>query len=195
MASKIETELLEATGLRAKKSEDREDFLKRMTKAVASKTFPEEKWDDLSEEAQNWANDAAEALQAKKEIPDFPDAEPEDEAEGDEPEEDEAAEEEAPKRRGRKPKAKAKKETKAKQTKKSGGERKGRALSTGPVSGVKVDIKKMLIKDPRLAIEDIEDKLSKIGSKATRATIAMVRSEFRHTIKVLNQEGVMDFEL
>ena len=81
--SKIEKELLAATELKAKRGEDRQDLLGRIMKEVAE--LDDAAWDDLSQEAQDWFNDAADAKNAKaKTIPDFPDAEGEDEPEQEE---------------------------------------------------------------------------------------------------------------
>jgi len=85
--SKIEKELLAATELKAKRGEDRQDLLGRIMKEVAE--LDDAAWDDLSQEAQDWFNDAADAKNAKaKTIPDFPDAEGDDEPEQEEEPED-----------------------------------------------------------------------------------------------------------
>ena len=81
--SKIEKELLAATELKAKRGEERQDLLGRIMKEVAE--LDDAAWDDLSQEAQDWFNDAADAKNAKaKTIPDFPDAEGDDEPEQEE---------------------------------------------------------------------------------------------------------------
>jgi ribosome maturation factor RimP len=94
--SKIQAELLKATDLSTKRGEDRQDFLARLMKGVAD--LNDKQWDGLSQEAQDWFNDAADAKNAKaKTLPDFPDLES-----AEEPEEEKkpsrrgAAKEEAP---------------------------------------------------------------------------------------------------
>lgn len=78
--SKIEKELVDVTEVKAKRGEDRQDFLGRVMKAVAE--LNDKEWDDLSQDAQDWFNDAADAKNAKaKTIPDFPDAEADEEPE------------------------------------------------------------------------------------------------------------------
>ena len=79
--SKIQLELMEATGLKAVRNEDRQDLIKRIMKDVGA--LSEKAWEALSGEAQDWFNAAADAQNAKKKVlPDFPDLEedePEDE--------------------------------------------------------------------------------------------------------------------
>ena len=85
--SKIQAELLKATDLSTKRGEEHQDFLVRLMKGVSE--LSDKGWDGLSQAAQDWFNDAADAKNAKaKVLPDFPDAETE-----------EAAEEEKPKTR------------------------------------------------------------------------------------------------
>lgn len=72
--SKIQTELMEATGLKAVRNEDRQDLVKRIMKAVGGLTDKE--WEKLSGDAQDWFNAAADDQNAKKKVlPDFPDLE------------------------------------------------------------------------------------------------------------------------
>jgi ribosome maturation factor RimP len=74
--SKIQAELLLVTALSTKRGEDRQDFLARLMKGVAD--LNDKQWDGLSQAAQDWFNDAADAKNAKaKTLPDFPDAEAE----------------------------------------------------------------------------------------------------------------------
>lgn len=81
--SKIQAEILAATGLKVVRNEDRQDCIKRLMKGVAA--LKDAEWEDLSQEAQDWFNTAADAQNAKKKtLPDFPDLKDEDTAE-DEP--------------------------------------------------------------------------------------------------------------
>jgi len=78
--SKIQAELLKATDLSTKRGEDRQDFLARLMKGVAE--LSDKSWEGLSQKAQDWFNDAADAKNAKaKTLPDFPDMEAEAEEE------------------------------------------------------------------------------------------------------------------
>ena len=72
--SKIQTELVKATEVTAKRGEDRQEYLGRLMKGVAD--LNDKQWDGLSQDAQDWFNDAADAKNAKaKVLPDFPDVE------------------------------------------------------------------------------------------------------------------------
>lgn len=70
--SKIEKELTGATEVSAKRGEERQDYLKRLAKAVNE--LDDKTFNALSEEADAWVNSAFDALEAKEDIPDFPDA-------------------------------------------------------------------------------------------------------------------------
>jgi len=75
--SKICAELVKATELSTKRGEDQQDFLTRLIKAVTA--LSDKEWDGLSEASQAWFNSAVDAKNAKaKTLPDFPDAEKED---------------------------------------------------------------------------------------------------------------------
>jgi len=85
--SAIEQELIEATGFTPRRNyPDRQDYLAAVARAVDQ--LEDVDFDGLSAEAADWFNAAARALSNKKTIVDFPDAEPEAEAE-EEPAEDE----------------------------------------------------------------------------------------------------------
>lgn len=73
--SKIRQELVKATGMENKRGESFADFAIRLVLAVQE--LDDKEWGKLSEPAQDWFNDAAEAVNLKKVAPDFPDAEPE----------------------------------------------------------------------------------------------------------------------
>jgi ribosome maturation factor RimP len=73
MKSKILSELLEATGIKQNAKETDADLKKRVVTAVTELTDAE--WAALSSGAQDWFNQAADAINAKEEAPDFPDAE------------------------------------------------------------------------------------------------------------------------
>lgn len=76
MASKIEDEVLEATGISPKKGEDRADFLSRLTDYLDdNKKFTDKDYSALSDPAQKWVNSACTALGKKQDIPEFPAAE------------------------------------------------------------------------------------------------------------------------
>ncbi len=74
--SKIQKELCEAAEItELKKDGDRQGFLTRLS--LTMDQLPDSQWEKLSKEAQNWVNEAADAVNAKKDLPDFPDVEKE----------------------------------------------------------------------------------------------------------------------
>ena len=81
--SKIQAELAEASEVTPSKRNSEtitsQAYLKRL--AVAIQEMPEADWNKLSEPAQDWYNAAADAIDAKKDVPEFPDM-PKEEASG-----------------------------------------------------------------------------------------------------------------
>lgn len=75
--SKIQKELAEVTGVNLGRGEKATDsvYLKKLIKGVAE--LSDKDWAKLSKDAQAWYNNAADLSNKKKDIPDFPDAEPE----------------------------------------------------------------------------------------------------------------------
>src|SRR5580765_2242976 len=77
--SKIEDELVEATGVKPKK--DRQKYLETLMNKIA-KLDEESEWEELSEEAKEWYNKNAKLVKRGKDALDFPD---EDEEEDEKP--------------------------------------------------------------------------------------------------------------
>ena len=85
----VEKELLEATGFKPKKEyPDRQDYLAAIARAVNS--MDSEDFDQLSNEAADWFNAAAQALNDQDELPDFDGTLPDEEADEDEVQTDES---------------------------------------------------------------------------------------------------------
>lgn len=82
-SGKIREELMAAAEIAPKRGESERDFLIRLQQIIGS-GITEEVWNGLSDEAQDWNNDAADALDQGKPIPSFKDedAAPEAEATG-----------------------------------------------------------------------------------------------------------------
>lgn len=70
--SKILKELSEVTGVQQKKGASDQDYLKALIKATSD--LDDKAWNGVSVSAQDWFNEAADALNAKKELPLPPDA-------------------------------------------------------------------------------------------------------------------------
>lgn len=213
---KIETELLEATKLKAKKHESRQEYMARLCRATAKVT--DEIWEGLSTAAQDWNNAAAEALSDGKEIADFledekpePDEDdvvndPVDDEEEKEPEDEEDEEEldeeedlkplaaKAAKQNGKakgKPEPEVEDEPEVEKTElrpptKSHPGRKVSACHT---------IKKLVVKKPSITVAELAEKLKASGLKVSDVTIATLRSDLRDTLRVLNEVGKGEFVL
>lgn len=162
--SEIEKELL-AVGKIKKKipGEDHQKYLTRLMKAVSK--VSNDVWEQLSTEAQDWNNDAAEAFKAGGSIENFPDYEgPEIEARPIKEED-----EEAPPPPRNPPKT-----------------RKSSACHT---------IKTLVAKKPSISVEELSEKLKAQGYKVTGVTISSLRSDTRDTLRVLNELGIGEFSL
>lgn len=179
--SAIEKELLEATGLKPKKNENRQEYLARLCRAGAK--LPDDVWEGVTKPAQDWNNDAAISLKEGKSIVDFPDME----EEGDPTDDEIDAEEPAPK--AKKAKANGHKEAKPEKEK----------LPPHPASVRKVSachtIKKMVVKKPTITVAELSEKLKEDGLKVSDVTIATLRSDCRDTLRVLNEVGSGNFVL
>lgn len=208
--SKIEKELLSAAKIDAydAKSEDRQGYLKRLWKAVDK--LDDDVWDGLSEEAQKWQNAATKADENKKAVKDFDGAPVDKTPKADDKPKAAAAGKGDAKGKGQNPPkpatkapakkavAPAKKAAPAKApAKKAAAEKpeKGSAPSrsvSGKVEGVKATIKAMLCKKPNMTKDDLIAALKGKGEKLSVVTVTAVRSEFRHTVRVMRQCGVTD---
>jgi hypothetical protein len=167
MTTLQESLLRKATACKPKAREDRQEFLTRLL--IAVELLEDEDWERLGQEpggtdAQQWCNDAVDARKAEKELPDFGD-------------DDEKAEEE----KEATPVKAAKKKATAKPVKVK--------AATGQPDGVKVRIKRLVIGDPNISLEDLMGRLTKSGDKMSRMTVSAVRSETRHTLRVLHEQG------
>lgn len=90
MTSKLESELVEASGFKPPKGgyDDRQDHLAALAK-LANK-LDDKAFDELTDDAANWVTAAIHSIRDKEEIEDFADAEPEDESADEEASEDPA---------------------------------------------------------------------------------------------------------
>lgn len=215
----IEAELQKVTGVKPKSKEERNGasgYLERLTLA-ASNDIKDEEWEELSEGAQKWVNDNVAVYKGKTDEKDYSDfasdndkgtgrakarsngkAKDEDEdkprrgaaRKSKDEEEDEkpargkkaAAEDEDEKPKGRGTKAKD-----DKPAKKAAGRSSG-----GGGDGMKVRIKKLLLKDPDMSAGDLYDKLDSEGDAPSRMTCNGIRAEFRHSLKVMKEAGYTD---
>jgi hypothetical protein len=188
MGSKIETTLREATGIKPKSSEDTQEYYKRLIAAVQE--LPEDAWEKLDTKAQKWVNDGAKAANAKEEIDAFPDAEAD--------EEDEVATKSKTAKKGgdketadKKPATKKAADEKP-AVKKSEKQPKAEKAAKKPKgSGLESTIKNLIIKKPAITSDELVEKLEAKSVKASRFTVVAIRAGFRHSIKVLQEAGLI----
>jgi hypothetical protein len=192
MITAEEALLRKKTATKPKVKEPREDFLIRLLEEVEK--LSDDDWEKLGQEpggtaAQKWCNDAVDARKAENSLPDFvaPDENGEvEEQEGDDEEEEKAVVKKAKKVNARSAKAPPEDEDGAPAKVKAA---KVKAAANGPLDGIKVRIKDLVIDEPHITLEDLLAKLSKGGDKMSRMTVSSVRSETRHTLRVLKQRG------
>ena len=165
--SKIETELLSFVSIKSKRGETRQDYLEKLMRAVAA--LKDSEWEKISTPAQEWNNAAAEAIEQRKEIEDFPDVQPE-------------ADEEAPQP------VKAKPQTDKNQlvNKHNGSTRKISACHK---------IKQLVVKKPKITVADLAEALQADGFKVSDVTISTLRSDTRDTLRVLRDAGMLEVDI
>lgn len=182
--SKIEQELLEAVKpFPEKKKEERQAYLVRLMRAAAK--VKDSVWEGFTSEAQDWVNGGAEAFKAGDALEDFPDYEEVEEEQSEDEEVDEEAEEEKPEP----VKAKPEKKQEAKPVKEPKTVVAPRKMSACHM------IKKMVVKDPKISVEDLSKQLKDQGLKVSDVTIATLRSDLRDTLRVMNELKLGTFVL
>jgi hypothetical protein len=175
----------------------RAGYLQRLMDVIAG--IPEDQWTELSLAAQTWYNEGAKAIKAQKPIPDFDDVSTSEEQEPEDTVEEDMADAElqedtttkAKKKKGAR--SSTPKPKKAKGTN-SGVATEGKSAIPLKADAVKVRIKRAILKDPTISLEDLCNQLSKGGTKISKVTTAGVRSEFRHSLRVLQQEGLIKID-
>jgi hypothetical protein len=168
--SKIESEILELVKVRTHRGDTRQDYLDRLMRAATK--LSDDDWDKLSTAAHDWTNAAVESVKAKTDIADFSDTAAEEVVE-ETVEEAVEEQEAAPARRTRGPS-------------KSNGTRKQSACHK---------IKTFVVKNPKITVEELSNKLKDIELKVSDVTIATIRSDTRDTLRVLNDAGMISVEL
>lgn len=191
--SAIEQELLKATGLKKKKAEKTQDYYSRLANAVQD--LSDDAWTKLSNGAQLWTNAAAKASNKDAEIEAFPDID--DDAGGGE---EEAPEKPAAAATSDKPAA-AKKNGKAAKDKEEAAAPAAPKKADKPATGtgrppISVAIKRIILDKMDITAKEISDVLLKRGySKISEFTIVTIRSDFRNSLKVLKEQGLIDIEI
>ena len=156
----MEKELQEITGVKKRSKEGKQKYLLRLLNAISD--LPDDRWDDVSPEAQKWCNLGMKSLKKEEEIPDFSDEQVSSTGED---------------------------ETEAKPVGKP--TKKGIKGSVPATVGIKTRIKEMLIDNPKVRSTAIYDMLYKEGLRPSHHTVTGMRSEFRHTMRVLKSRGLL----
>lgn len=196
----IEAELRKATGSKPQgKNESRQGYLARLVAAIGELTDAE--WNHLTEPTQTWINAAVKAGKGKLE--DFDEEEAEEEAEDEtgpedetedpagepEPEDEEIDDTGTEEEEDAAPRKKtAAKKTAAPKPDKKPVSRKG---ESGSGEGVKNTIKRLILENPQVSVDDIAAVITKQGVTASRLTISGIRSEFRHTLRFLKSVNAL----
>jgi hypothetical protein len=199
----LEAELVQASGCKPfKKGGDRQDFLKRLAWKVND--LNDDAWKKMTDPAQEWQNEAMRAVEKKRPVTDFSDAE-------EEAEEAAAAETPAP------PKAKVVAATKekavAKKHKDGNGKDKTvarvRAKETKPEKVVKAKlvvkakakpaksgasvphlIHRMIFKNPNMSAKALAEQLVKKGHEVSEPTINAIKYNTVTVLRHAQEEGV-----
>ncbi len=178
----IEKSLQQATGVRHKKDDEtRQDYLHRLVSAT--KELDDKEWNSLDPAVRAWVNEGVIAINAEQDIPDFTEAEETDVAVISTKKKVKTVKV----KEAKTPKEKAPKVVKEKAPKvaKEKAPRAARALNG---DGVKVRIKRAIMKNPQISTEELIEQLSKGGQKVSKVTVGGIRSEFRHSLKFLIQD-------
>lgn len=186
--SAIEKELLKATNLKTKKGEDRQAYLVRLINAVQD--LSDGDWDKISPEAQAWTNAGAKADNKKKAVVDFPDLD----AGGSDAADAGTDEGAAAKPAADKKKAAAKDKAADAPAKKAGGKAADKGVPEKR-EGVQVAIKKIMLARPKISAAELSDMLEERGYTVSQFTVTTIRSDFRNSLRVLIEAGLIKMEL
>ncbi len=184
-ASAIETEFQTIYKVRQARKENRQDYFDRLITEV-NKTSDDD-WERLTPDAQRWFNLAVKAWDVEKEVPDFPDVETESSDDADEgPEDEETGEDERMATTAKKRAAPAKKRAAAPAAKKPVTNGNGKL----PLSGG-VILKRALLRNMRATDKDLVEALKKKDFKLSPVRISLIRSEFRQTMRMLQEDELL----
>lgn len=194
MPSSMEKLFADIYGIRQQKNEDRQDYFNRLITKVNDTS--DEDWERLTDDAGKWFNKAVKPWAARKAVPEFPDAtddvEHTDNEEHDQselPDNDEAEDTvstaKKKKRTGGSKKAASAKSRSSTAKKKTTGVK----ATTGALepSGSSV-VKRAMLRNMRATPQELQEVLKKKGMKLSPVRLSIVRSEFRHSIRLLQED-------
>jgi hypothetical protein len=176
----LEQEFLKATKVKHQDGESRDDYLDRILDEVAN--LDDAAWRALSKNAQDWYNIAQDACNNDQDPPDFPDAEEGDGVVEETTDVAKVVELKKPTKPAPKPAPKVAKPAPKPAPKV--------AKPNGLGNSAQTLIKQTMIKKPRSTTEELAEMLTTKGVKASNLTVSTIRSDFRHSIKVLQAVGM-----
>lgn len=173
----VEQELQKVTGVKPEKKEDHMAYVKRVFEATND--LDDQAWDKLSESTQAWLNANAKLSKAGGELTDFPNGK----TNGDKPTKKAAV----PAKKAGKKDIADDDDIEAKPAKKAA----KAPAAAAPVksAGIKNRIKRMILKKPKMSADELFEKLKDEGEAPSKMTVSGIRAEFRHTIRLLKEDG------
>lgn len=202
----IETEILSVYGLKKRgRGESDQAYFERLVSKALSGEGPsaDADWEKLSTDAQNWINDGGKAIEAKKDIAGFPDANgAADEDEGEKRPPRKAAAKangkapaaakgkaKAEEKTDEKPKAKATAAAADKSKPKATAAAKAKATEKKPkkAEGVYASTQRYVVNHPHAKTEEIMEALRKKGLEPAQHTVQSVRGHTRDTLKLVQE--------
>lgn len=198
----VEVELQTATNIAPNKNEERQAYLTRLTTAASE--LADEDFKKLSKSALAWVDASITAHNEDHPINDFPVVE--------QPDVKEETVTAPTKKKSKKAKAPAEAKPEAKPKKKvatpaepkkkkvtakppttnvQAGNGKDRSDKPARKVGAQTMIKRMVLKDPQISIDVVVERLEKAGFPISRMAASTIRTGFRHSLKVIQEEGLL----
>jgi len=166
----IEAELTKATGLKKKARESKARWAGRLVRGAQD--LEDAKWEKLSEGAQQWVNDAVEAMNEENDIPEFP------------------SDEASPAKKTTKKKA-AKKKAASKKSKDEEEERTPEPKEKKkPKRGGGQRYREIFLTNPEMTKEELLEAITNEGFKLSVGTADIIYYEVRACLGALNDTGI-----
>lgn len=211
--TQIEMELQKVTGISYNDGDERQDYLVRLMKGAYS--IEEGAFNKLTKATQSWVNNAINAHNDELPLVDFKSTNGKADGHDDPPattQEDIVKPTKAKSEKGAKVKKEAATSKKAnnnasKEAKPAKEPVKAKAKKMPKIGkvndtfdesnkpsrrvGAQSLIKRLVLKDPQITVNDLVEKVTKQGYEVTRFAASTIRSGFRHSIKIIQEEGLL----
>jgi len=183
-----EQELSTITKVKKRKGEPVQEYFARL--AEGARNIPDRDWESLSTDAQAWVNAATKAQDDTPPslIAGFEPEPSDDEA----PAPESAATEEANEMatNGNVETKSKKKAVKAKTAKKAPRAAKAKAEKAPRTVSARRYLKEAIIKNPKMSIEELSDKLAKAGHKLSELSLLSIIRDTQNTLQIANELGL-----